>query len=235
MLDKVFNLKSKDSENVQTSEKDALKAIKNWYSERYETIIVQRNILFILLIFSLVGIIVSIFAMSQIANSKTFEPFVVQIDGETGRAEVVNPVESRNLTANESLNRFMIKRYITARETYNPVSFDNIARQTIRVLSSGRVYREYLSYIRNEANDPLIKYGQNNTTFIQVKSWSRINGGDKYLVRFSITETAREQKVFNKIAVVSFEYVAMELTDEERDINPVGFQVTGYEVNDDKS
>lgn len=42
-------------------------------------------------------------------------------------------------------------------------------------------------------------------------------------------------RVFNKIAIVDIDYVAMELKDDERDINPVGFQVTGYRVDNDNS
>jgi type IV secretion system protein VirB8 len=53
------------------------------------------------------------------------------------------------------------------------------------------------------------------------------------MLRFSINETAGDRKVFHKIAVISFDYVAMQLTDAERDINPVGFQVNGYRVDND--
>ena len=42
-------------------------------------------------------------------------------------------------------------------------------------------------------------------------------------------------KVFNKIAIVEFDYLPMELTDSDRDTNPIGFQVTGYRVDDDNS
>ena len=58
---------------------------------------------------------------------------------------------------------------------------------------------------------------------------------NKYIVRFSINETAGDKKVYNRIAVVSFAYVPMELTDAELDINPVGFQINDYRVDDDNS
>ena len=41
--------------------------------------------------------------------------------------------------------------------------------------------------------------------------------------------------VFHKIAIVEFQYIAMELSDKEKEVNPVGFQVTGYRVDDDNS
>ena len=67
-----------------------------------------------------------------------------------------------------------------------------------------------------------------------VKSWSKL-ADKKYIMRFSINETAGAMKVFNKIAVVEFQYLPMELTENDKDVNPVGFQVTGYRMDDDSS
>ena len=57
----------------------------------------------------------------------------------------------------------------------------------------------------------------------------------KYILRFSINETAQARRIYNKIAVVEFKYIPMELTEKDTDINPLGFQVTGYRVDDDSS
>jgi type IV secretion system protein VirB8 len=81
-------------------------------------------------------------------------------------------------------------------------------------------------------------YGQTNTTYLTVKSWSKLESKTEqntYIIRFSVTETAGNKKIYNKIAVVSYAYIPMELTDAERDINPVGFQINGYRVDDDNS
>ena len=178
--------------------------------------------------------IVSVIVVAIILNSREFSPFVIQIDESTGMATVVNPVSSEILEGNEALARYFIKEYVTARETYNPVDFDTNARKTVRLLSSNTVYWNYLGYIKHKEVDPSLLYGQKNTTFLLIKSWSKLDK-KKYMLRFSINETAGNKKVFNKLAVVDFDYVAMELTEAERDINPVGFQVKGYRVDDDNS
>jgi type IV secretion system protein VirB8 len=41
--------------------------------------------------------------------------------------------------------------------------------------------------------------------------------------------------VFNKIAIIDYDYVAMSLSEDDEDINPVGFQIKGYRVDDDNS
>ncbi|MFY9589846.1 virB8 family protein [Rickettsia endosymbiont of Halotydeus destructor] len=213
---------------------NALRRTQNWYEERSNKIIVQRNLLIILLLILAVFMIVATLVIAFVVNSKQFDPFVIQLDDDTGRASVVNPISSTLLTADDSLARYFLKKYITARETYNPVDFTTTARTTVRLFSTSSVYYNYLGYIRNKDIDPTLKYKQDNTTFLTIKSWSQL-AADKYIIRFSITETSGSQQVYNKIAVISFGYIPMELTDTELDINPVGFQVNAYRVDDDNS
>ncbi len=211
-----------------------VKRLRNWYEERYDNITVQRNLLFLLLLILLCLSIVSIGVVAYVINTKRFDPFVIQIDDTTGIAKVVNPISSSVLSGNEALAQYFIKRYIIARETYNPVDFSTEAKRIVRLLSANSIYWDYRGYLKNEAVDPTIKYGQKNTTYLVVKSWSKL-ADNKYIMRFSINETAGAMKVFNKIAVVEFQYLPMELTESDKDVNPVGFQVTGYRMDDDSS
>ena len=211
-----------------------IKQLKNWYEERHDNITVQRNLLFLLLLVLLCLSIVSIGVVAYVINTKRFDPFVIQIDDTTGIAKVVNPLTSTVLSGNEALAQYFIKKYIIARETYNPVDFSTEAKRVVRLLSANSIYWDYRGYLKNEAVDPTIKYGQKNTTYLVVKSWSKL-ADKKYIMRFSINETAGAMKVFNKIAVVEFQYLPMELTENDKDVNPVGFQVTGYRMDDDSS
>ena len=190
--------------------------------------------LFLLLLVLLCLSIVSIGVVAYVINTKRFDPFVIQIDDTTGIAKVVNPLTSTVLSGNEALAQYFIKKYIIARETYNPVDFSTEAKRVVRLLSANSIYWDYRGYLKNEAVDPTIKYGQKNTTYLVVKSWSKL-ADKKYIMRFSINETAGAMKVFNKIAVVEFQYLPMELTENDKDVNPVGFQVTGYRMDDDSS
>lgn len=216
------------------SNNNSLTRVRNWYEERYDTIIVQRNILFVLLLLLIFLVALSVIAVTVIVNTKRFDPFVIQVDETTGMAKIVNPTSSEVLDGNEALARYLIKKYVIARETYNPVDFDTRARQVIRLCSTSSVYFSYLGYIKNKEVDPSVIYGQKNTTFLTVKSWSKLDK-TKYMLRFSVTETDGSKKVFNKLAIVDFNYVALSLNDDELDINPVGFQVQGYRVDDDNS
>ncbi len=225
------NQEQVDTQKQNTS---SVKVVRNWYEERYDKLVVQRNLLLVLVALLITLAITAAIGIMVVINTKEFDPFVIQIDESTGMAKIVTPVTSKILEGNDSLARYFIKKYVSARETYNPVDFDTEARKSIRLLSSGGVYWSYLSYIKNKDYDPTLIYGQKNTTFMVVKSWSKL-ADKKYMLRFSINETSGDKKVTNKIAVVDFDYVAMELTDNDLDINPIGFQVKGYRVDNDNS
>ncbi|MBP7190043.1 MAG: virB8 family protein [Rickettsiaceae bacterium] len=196
--------------------------------------VVQRNLLLLLVFVCIVSVVLSVMSVTKIATSKKFDPFVIQIDEKTGSAKVVTPVAEDILTRDDSITRYFIKKYIVARESYNPVDFATQGMETVRVLSHPMIFMLYRSYINGQDTNPVTKYGQSNTTYVTMKSWSRIEE-KKYLVRFAIHETAGSKRVYNKIAVVLIEYASMELREEERDINPLGFQIMGYGVSDDDS
>jgi type IV secretion system protein VirB8 len=225
-------LKIEFNQEKISEERKTLKS--NWHEERYDTLIVQRNILFLLLMVFLILSITTIIAIAVVIESKRFDPFVIQVDETTGMARIVDPTTSETLEANDSLARYFIKKYIIARETYNPVDFDTQAKQVIRVLSAGNIFWSYVTSLKNEATNPAILYGQKNTTSLTVKSWSKLDT-KKYMVRFAVMENAGSQMTRHKIAIVDFDYVPMELTESDRDLNPIGFQVKGYRVDDDNS
>lgn len=237
LLSKLTTSSSKQHKN--NSEKfsnpsDSINNLRNWFEERFESVIVQRNLLFILLVILLSLSVISMGIVAYVINAKRFDPFVIQIDQNTGVANVVNPISSEVLSGNEALAQYFMKKYVIARETYNPVDFDTMSKKIVRLFSSNEIYWQYRGMLSNEEINPSIVYAQKNTTYLIVRSWSKMDD-NKYILRFSINETAGSRNVFNKIAVIEFKYLPMELTENDKDINPVGFQVTGYRVDDDSS
>ncbi len=228
----MFFLKNGNNTSKQQQENKPT-YVKSWFEERYDAIIVQRNIALFFSFICLCAIILSVLAVMKVSLSRKFDPFVIQIEEKTGATKIVNPIGVEVLSGQTSIAQYFIKLYIAARETYNPVDFDGRARQVVKLLSTGGIYWRYLSYINRKENDPRLIYGQRETTTLKIRSWSEIET-KKMIVRFAIQESV-SGKIFNKIAIVEYDYVPMELTQEELDINPVGFQIVGYRVDDDYS
>ena len=233
-----FFRKSSATTDIGTSNsaaaQDKINATRTWFEERYEIALIQRNIMVMVAILCLIAVSISVIGITKISLSKEFDPFVIQIDDNTGVARVVNPISLDTLSGKEELSKYFIKKYLIARETYNPVDFGDYAKKIVRLLSAPQIYGTYLNYIRSKEHDPILLYGQKNTTSLNVKSWSKLNEG-RYIVRFSLSESSGAMKVFNKISVLEYAYNDMSLTDADRDVNPVGFQITAYRVDDDNS
>ena len=232
---KIFELFKKKTELVDgVVAPTKIDTTKMWFEEKYEIALIQRNVMVLVAIFCIVAVAVAVIGITKISLSKEFDPFVIQIDDTTGVARVVNPISLGILDGKEELSKYFMKKYLIARETYNPVDFDSYARKVVRLLSSPNIYGIYLRYIIDKDHDPTILYGQKNTTSLAVKSWSKLDDGH-YIVRFSLKESSGNMKTYNKIAVLEFAYTPMSLTDDDRDVNPVGFQITAYRVDDDNS
>ena len=232
---KILDLFKRNTDvDSNTTPKTEIETTKTWFEERYEIALIQRNVMVMIAIFCLIAVSVSVIGITKISLSKEFDPFVIQIDDNTGIARVVNPISLDTLSGKEELSKYFMKKYLIARETYNPVDFDTYAKKVVRLLSTPQIYGVYINYIRDKDHDPTLLYGQKNTTSLTVKSWSKLDEGH-YIVRFSLNENAGSMRVLNKISVIEYNYSAMSLTDEERDVNPIGFQITAYRVDDDNS
>ena len=67
------------------SDKESKKIkIKSWYSNRYQIVVVQRNILLIIAMISIVAVATSIIFVKNVMSSKSLEPYVIQVDEKTG-------------------------------------------------------------------------------------------------------------------------------------------------------
>jgi type IV secretion system protein VirB8 len=78
---------------------------------------------------------------------------------------------------------------------------------------------------------PLNRYQTHTLRTVRVKSVSFLNRRTAQ-VRFTSTETMRTSKREDTwVAIVSFHFVNLPETEEERFINPLGFQVTAYRLD----
>ena len=220
--------------NITHSDTEQAIEVHDWHDKRYEKSIIQRNILFVGIVACFIMLFCSLLTIIYISSTRKIEPLLVQVEEKTGITKVVIPMNTKLLSTEDALAKYMIKRYIVARETYNSVDYDTIAKRTIKLMSSNSIYRQYRGYLRDKDKDPSVIYGSRNSTSLNIRSWSKIDH-NKYIVRFSVVESQEQLGPSNKIAVVEIAYVAMELSDSDLDINPVAMQVIGYRVDEDNS
>ena len=125
----------------------------NWYKDRYQYVLVQRKLLAVITLMSLICTLATVIVISQLSPLKTIEPFVIQVDQKSGITETVDPLTVKELTANEAVNNFFIVQYIRAREDF---SMSDVTRNynLVRLMSeSGTVQ------IQSDHAESLERYG----------------------------------------------------------------------------
>lgn len=206
--------------------------LRNWYSNRYESLLIQRNILALLVIISIILILSSIIAVDHIASSKAIQPFIVEIEDKTGITNLVNPLSRTEISGDQAISTYFITKYIRSRESYNSIDYKSNYNSIVRLLSDKKVYDEFLQYMTNNPQNPILYYANKNSTYIKFRSMQYLDEG-KVQIRFTVIENEGEKKTFPKIVTLKFEFKNFDYTLDEREINPLGFQITVYKVDNE--
>ncbi|MDB1135274.1 type IV secretion system protein [Candidatus Anaplasma sp. TIGMIC] len=207
----------------------------DWYHDRYGSVVVQRNILLFLVVLSVFCIAVSTFVIFRIGKTRTIEPFVVEIEKKSGITTLVNPMSVKQYSADEVLSNYFIVEYVKARELYDPNNFQYNYYTKVRLLSSQDTYSGFRSWIRpSNPSSPMTLYSDVVTGTLKVRSLQHLGVG-KVQIRFTLefsNHSGAEIKR-DRIATLSFKYVSLEMSEQERQVNPLGFQITYYRADDE--
>lgn len=219
---------------VKDSDSQNLQSLKTWYADTYESAITQRNFFIIVTIASIVAIIASMLVIRYMRSTKSIEPFVIEIERKTGVPTVVDPVSRKDYTANQSIKRYFIMQYIKAREEYFYQTFQRNYDTVVKVFSAPNIYySDYRpKYSPSNSDSPYNLYGQNA---IRVVNWKSIIFQTPQLaqVRLSIEVQGSLYSKIDKLVLIGFEFQDSTLTEAERLINPLGFVVTMYKIEDE--
>lgn len=227
-------------ENDRKAKAISQKNINNWYSDRYNGILMQRNFMAVITVVCLSAVIVSVLVVAEITSQKTIEPFVIQVEEKSGMTQVVRPMVKTYIDEKKALNNYFIVRYIRAREEYFPPTYEYDYKTVTRLLSSEDVYRTFRRDVNVANQDSPQRWGDTGTRKIRILSVLEMEtpeglSGHTVQVRFLVTdEIVRSIGIttqqYAKVARMRYDYVDMELTDEELYVNPVGFQVLQYKT-----
>ncbi len=207
----------------------------NWYKDRYQYVVVQRKLLTLITMLSLLCTLGTVLSIAYLTPLKSVEPFVIQVDQKSGITQTVDPLTVKELTANESVNNFFIVQYIRSRESY---SIHDLARNynIVRIMSDrDRVYNGFIA--EADPNNPrsnaarLGSTGQRSVKFKSISYLSPQLAQARIIVEEKGDNVPPNQQ--HKIVLLAFEYIKLNLTSEERYINPLGFRVTEYRLDED--
>ncbi len=212
------------------------KELKNWKDDKFQSAIVQRNLLLIGLLLCFILILVALSTIRYLKNTQSIDPFVIEIEEKSGVPTVVKPLSIETYSANESIKRYFVMKYIRAREEYYSETFNRNFNDVVRVLSSSSVYysdyRNKFGY--NNPSSPYNLYGSGSYRTVGLKSII-FPSDTSAQIRINLTVSGQINMVMNKIIYMEFDYFNLNMSEQDRLINPLGFQVTLFRMDDENS
>jgi type IV secretion system protein VirB8 len=177
-------------------------------------------------------------------------PYLIMADAFTGQATVATlkgDFSSPNsITQSEALNRSNIAQYIIGRESFDSAMMVLRDWTLVNSMSSANVRAGYAAiHSADNLESPFHVYGKDRAIRVKILSMQvppTPVQGDKTLksatVRFQRViynkKNGATEPLDSKIARLVFTYKAnLEMDDKQRYVNPLGFQVTEYTVDND--
>lgn len=205
--------------------------LSSWSQDQYDRLVVQRNFLVLVTICFVIIIAITVLIIGYIKNAQTVEPFVIEIEPKTGVPTVVDPVTIQKYSSDEAIKRYFVMQYIRAREEYAYGSYLYNYYTVVRVFSSPDVY--YNDYrpkaFPDNKNGLYATCGANCTATVLLKSLI-FQTEKSAQVRIKVVNN-KEQR--DKIVYMEFDFQNLEMNNDERMINPLGFVVTLYRIADE--
>jgi type IV secretion system protein VirB8 len=149
--------------------------------------------------------------------------------------QLVDPVTVKQYSADKVLNNHFIAEYIKAREVFDKYNYNYNYYTKVRLFSSPNVYNEFRNYIGSQNMDDLFNlYSGFVKSEFKIRSIQKLYD-DTFQVRFTVEFTRKDGSSVrkNKIVIMSYNYASLEMNDQQRYVNPLGFQVTSYRVDDE--
>ncbi len=164
---------------------------------------------------------------------KEVEPYTLLVDRQTGNVEALAPLDAQIVAPDTALTRSFLVQYVIAREGFSQDGVQDDFRR-VSLWSDNRVGQQYARAMdANNPASPLAYMSRGGLIQTEVKSVSNLSE-KRAMVRFATTRTdsgASPQPAQHWVAVIDFQFTGAEMSEADRYINPLGFQVTGYRRN----
>lgn len=219
----------KKAENPELQ--DYFKGGETWEREIIANALQSRNRAWLMSFFCMGVAVLSLITLLLLLPLKTFEPYVVSVDRNTGYLEVTKGLYQGNLSQDEAITQANLVKYVSLRESYNP----SILRENYELaslMSHGQALEEYQQIWNGKnPNNPSVVLGRKAAIDIKIQSVSFLN--DKTAsIRFQRELKENNQtKISYWTAIVDYQYAQKPMRMADRFMNPLGFQVTSYRVN----
>jgi type IV secretion system protein VirB8 len=171
-------------------------------------------------------------AVVALVPLKRVEAFVLRVDNATGAVDLVTTLRDGQASYGEVVDRYFLNKYVLARESYDYETLQT-AYDTTALMSSGEVQREYAALFDGpKARDKVL--ANRVRVVVKVRSIAPGTTRNTAVVRFATRAAHADgtsEPEESLVATIGFRYVGGAMHEQDRLVNPLGFQVTSYRVD----
>lgn len=205
---------------------------KTWDQDRMKAALRSRNLAWICAAVGALAGIAGIGAVAALSPLKTVEPFVIRVNETTGAVDVATALTgAKDVTYNEAVTKFFLAQYVRTREGYVPAAAEENFRQ-VSLMSTTTEQQRYGEFFRGTNPDsPQNVLGLTGSAEVRIRAITFVN--DRVAnVRFNrTTRQAQQTTSADWIATITFDYTQAPLSEGDRLLNPLGFQVVSYRAD----
>ena len=169
-------------------------------------------------------------ALVALMPLKTVVPYTITVDRQTGYIETAQGVRPGALSQDVAVIQAFLAQYILARETFDVTDLQ-ANYQKVAAWSEGTARDQYVRIMqRTNPQSPVNLNDATTVVKITVKSISLLSRNSA-LVRFDAERSQGSSTVPARTpyaAVIGFRFTGAPMRNEDRFLNPLGFQVTAY-------
>ncbi|MFE4110598.1 virB8 family protein [Kosakonia sp. YIM B13611] len=166
---------------------------------------------------------------------KTTEIELWSVDKQTGRYEYMTRIKERDIASEESLAHALAAHYVTLREGYNYFALQR-DYDDLQLFNSDNVNKEYLDWFNGDLAPDTVFNQAEYVVYIDIISNVHATAtAPDHLATLRIKRTIRRiadnsvKTDFWNIRLTYRYLPRKQLTDSQREINPLGFIVTSYQ------
>ncbi|MSP33570.1 MAG: type IV secretion system protein [Rickettsiales bacterium] len=213
--------------SAKVSAKKTTPKIKSWYANRYQMVVVQRNILLLFTLVSMFAVAIAVVFVKNIMSSKSLEPYVIEVEQKTGVPTIVELMTANHFTGDQMIRKYFINQFVRSASAYDPKTYKTDAEK-VRLFSTPNIYTDF----RNRVNAKDL--GPNSSIEVRIKSvqFPESNVAQIRLAR-QVNREGFDPQMKDEVIRMGFYFANLDLNLEERLINPLGFQVNEYLIADE--
>jgi type IV secretion system protein VirB8 len=215
---------------IDSTSKDYYEASKTWETE---IIINLRSSKRIAWIVAAVGCLMGLAGLATalaLTPLKEVVPYVIRVDNNSGATDIVTALDESTMTYDEALDKHWLSEYTKAREEYSEATI-NANYEKVAAMSAIEIGQSYYATIRPENPKSPLNTIKTGIIDLKVRNISFIDEGVAQVRYERIEKTNVSKKSTYWIATIAYQYLNARTNENDRLLNPLGFQITDYRID----